>query len=70
MGCARPLMDEIERRFAGADLSECPDIDVARVHAKDHVTTPAHASDLASAKMLEDKGRLGHRLIKAHPNTD
>lgn len=65
MGCGRPLMDEIEQRFAGLELSEFPDVDVthARADTKDQTFALAHATDLISAKTLQDRERLEEALV-------
>lgn len=65
MGCERPLMDEIEKRFAGAELSEFPDVDVAlaRADTKEQASALAQATDLISAKTLQDQDRLEDALV-------
>lgn len=65
MGCGRPLMDEIENRFVGAELSEFPDVDVARARAdtKEQASALAQATDLISAKRLQDQERLEDALM-------
>jgi len=63
-GCARPLMDEIERRFAGTEVSAFPDMDVAPARqVQDPAAELILASDIPSAEALEQQGLLGEALI-------
>ena len=63
MGCERPLMDEIERRFAGLEVSEFSDVDVApSSKTKDAASALIEASDIPSAEALEEQGLFEQAL--------
>jgi hypothetical protein len=64
IGCARPLMDEIERRFAGTEVSEFPECDApAARETPDPTATLANASDIPSAEKLEKQGMFELALV-------
>jgi len=64
IGCTRPLMDEIERRFAGTEVSEFPEFDVSPArNTEDPTAILANASDIQSAEKLEEQGMLEFALI-------
>ena len=64
MGCARSLMHEIERRFAGVELSEFPDVHVSPAReSSDPTRALVEASDIASAETLENQGLLEQALV-------
>jgi tetratricopeptide (TPR) repeat protein len=53
-GCERPLMEEIERRFAGIDVPEVAD-NRPRTRAADSTLDLVHASDVRSGEMLAEQ---------------
>jgi tetratricopeptide (TPR) repeat protein len=64
IGCARPLMDEIERRFAGTEVSEFRDVDVSPERENsDPSSALMQASDIASAEALENQGLFEQALV-------
>jgi tetratricopeptide (TPR) repeat protein len=57
-------MEEIERRFAGTEASEFPDVDVVPNNgAKDPYAALVQASDIPSAEILEKEGLWEPALI-------
>lgn len=64
IGCARPLMDEIEQRFAGIEVSEFPESDAPPTRqSEDPTATLANRSDIPSAERLVEQGFLEQALV-------
>jgi Tfp pilus assembly protein PilF len=64
MGCDRPLMKEIERRLAGTEVSEFPDVDVVPASkTTDPNAALMQASDIPSAEHLEKQGLWEPALV-------
>ena len=61
IGCERPLMDEIEKRFAGMDVQEVPDGPTQ--NAPDPTKILIQASDLRSGEILEQGDMLDEALV-------
>jgi tetratricopeptide (TPR) repeat protein len=60
-GCGRPLMDEIEKRFAGINVPETPDATTRK--AADARATLVQASDVHAADLLAREGMLDEALV-------
>jgi tetratricopeptide (TPR) repeat protein len=60
-GCDRPLMKEIEKRFAGIDVPEIADT-ASRTNATNLTSALIQASDLRSGEMLAQEGMLEEAL--------
>jgi hypothetical protein len=64
IGCARPLMDEIERRFAGTEVSVFAESDVPPAReTPDLIAVLANASDIESAEKLEKEGMFELAIV-------
>ena len=61
-GCDRPLMDEIEKRFAGIEVPEIVDDAVPSASTKDAAPALLRGSDISSGEILEGQGRLDDAL--------